>query len=78
MYLWQGNKQIYGNVRSIYTDLANPMHVHVVMYRTRDSRYLGHFVSNIRMCPHFSAQQQAQQKREAQQEGQAREKREIQ
>ena len=27
-YFWQGNHQIYGNTRCIYTVLANPAHVH--------------------------------------------------
>jgi hypothetical protein len=26
-YFWQGNHQIYGHIRCIYTVLANPMHV---------------------------------------------------
>jgi len=27
-YFWQGNYEIYGHIRCIYTVLANPMHVY--------------------------------------------------
>jgi len=32
-YFWQGNHQIYGHIRCIYTVLANPTHVHVHQQR---------------------------------------------
>ena len=38
-YLWQGNHQIYGHVRSICTVLANHTHVHT-MHVTRQERHL--------------------------------------
>jgi hypothetical protein len=31
MVFWQGNHSIYGHIRCIYTVLANPMHVVIVM-----------------------------------------------
>jgi len=28
-YYWQGNHEIYGHIRCIYTVLANPIHLHI-------------------------------------------------